>query len=394
LVSFFYSSLTVDSDCAIDNDIHVLSGAIIALLQTTNNGQINKNTGLIGWRYSVMRDFGIREMLTEQIDIRDIVIFSVHEPLNHGLSFLNKARSSNALCLYQSGRREYEIIGGEAFALTEGDIMYIPQNARYRFRITDTGDQARDYIIVINFNMVDRNGEAVIFGEFPRILMQDKLSHYFTLFHRMENVVMSRQNHTLYVKSLLYTLFYEILYELYSLQDMNLPLMSSIVPIATLISLEILISILTLKSRFLRKLFQGKPAILINKGVLDEKEMKRQCYNLDEILEQIRQEGYSDVRDVEYAILENSGKISVIPSARGKALSAQDLGMKGSPGIMPYLVIADGKIAKTGLEITRTSEKELMKKLKEKGVNKAEEVFFAVIDSQGELYFQRREKKA
>jgi len=178
------------------------------------------------------------------------------------------------------------------------------------------------------------------------------------------------------------------------MQDMNLPLMSSIVPIATLISLEILISILTLKSRFLRKLFQGKPAILINKGVLDEKEMKRQCYNLDEILEQIRQEGYSDVRDVEYAILENSGKISVIPSARGKALSAQDLGMKGSPGIMPYLVIADGKIAKTGLEITRTSEKELMKKLKEKGVNKAEEVFFAVIDSQGELYFQRREKKA
>ena len=122
--------------------------------------------------------------------------------------------------------------------------------------------------------------------------------------------------------------------------------------------------------------------------------MKRQCYNLDEILEQIRQEGYSDVRDVEYAILENSGKISVIPSARGKALSAQDLGMKGSPGIMPYLVIADGKIAKTGLEITKISEKELMKKLKEKGVNKTEEVFFAVIDSQGELYFQRREKKA
>ena len=178
------------------------------------------------------------------------------------------------------------------------------------------------------------------------------------------------------------------------MQDMNLPLMSSIVPIATLISLEILISVLTLKSRFLRRVFQGKPAILINKGVLDEKEMKRQCYNLDELLEQIRQEGYSDIREVEYAILENSGKISVIPSARGKALTAQDLGMKGSPGIMPYLVIADGKIAKNGLELTGTSEKQLMKKLGEKGVKKVEEVFFALIDSQGELYFQRREKKA
>lgn len=174
------------------------------------------------------------------------------------------------------------------------------------------------------------------------------------------------------------------------MQDMNLPLMSSIVPIATLISLEILISIITLKSRFARKIFQGKPAILISKGVMMEEEMKRQCYNLDEVMEQIRHEGYSDIRDVEYAILENSGKISVIPSARGKALTASDMNIKGTPGAMPYIVIADGKIAKKGLELTGTSEKELMQKLMGKGIKKVEDVFFAVIDSQGEFYLQKK----
>ena len=174
------------------------------------------------------------------------------------------------------------------------------------------------------------------------------------------------------------------------MQDMNLPLMSSIVPIATLISLEIIISVITLKSRWARKLLQGKPAILINKGVLVEQEMRRQCYNLDEIMEQIRHEGYADIRDVEYAILENSGKISVIPSARGKALTASDMNVKGSPGAMPYIVIADGKIAKKGLELSGISETELMNKLKKKGIRNPAEVFYAIVDSGGAFYFQKK----
>lgn len=177
------------------------------------------------------------------------------------------------------------------------------------------------------------------------------------------------------------------------MQDMNLPLMSSIVPIATLISLEILISVLTLKSRFLRNLFQGRPAILINKGILVEQEMRRQCYNIDEIMEQIRNEGYADIRDVEYAILENSGKISIIPSARGKALTAADMDIKGSPGAMPYIVIADGKIAKKGLQLSGMNEQQLMKKLGQKGIKNPSDVFYAVMDSAGEFYFQKRGTK-
>ncbi|MFA7636800.1 MAG: DUF421 domain-containing protein [Monoglobales bacterium] len=177
------------------------------------------------------------------------------------------------------------------------------------------------------------------------------------------------------------------------MQDMNLPLMSSVIPIATLISLEILLSALILKSRFLRKVLQGTPSILINKGELVEREMRRQRYNIDELMEQIRREGYSDIREVEYAILENSGKISVIPSARGKALTAPDMNIEGKPGALPFIVIADGKVAKTGLKLSGITQDELMKILKKKGIDRPSEVFIATMDSMGEFHFQKKERK-
>ena len=92
----------------------------------------------------------------------------------------------------------------------------------------------------------------------------------------------------------------------------------------------------------------------------------------------------------EYYEYENSGKISVIPSARGKALTAYDLDKKGTAGAMPYIIIADGKIAKKGLELSGMSEQELMKKLGQKGIKKPSEVFIAVLDSAGEFYFQKK----
>lgn len=177
------------------------------------------------------------------------------------------------------------------------------------------------------------------------------------------------------------------------MQDMKLPLMSSIVPIATLISLQILLSIIILKSRFLRKVFQGTPSILISKGMLMEQEMRKQRYNIDELMEQVRREGYSDVSEIEYAILENSGKISVIPSAKGKALTAPDMKIEGSPGVFPFIVIADGKIAKKGLQLSGLTEEQLMRRLRKNGIKHPSEVFFATMDSLGEFHFQKKEKK-
>ncbi len=177
------------------------------------------------------------------------------------------------------------------------------------------------------------------------------------------------------------------------MQDIDLPLVHSLVPIATLISLELIISALALKSRRLRLLLDGKPVIIVRHGEMDISIMKSLRYSIDELLELLRQEGYADIRDVEFAILENSGKISIIPSISGKVPSAKDLNLDLGLGAMPFPVILDGEIIHENLTSAGITEKKLNNLLHAKGIQSATEVFYAVYDSCGEFYFQKKEMK-
>ncbi|MBR2878463.1 MAG: DUF421 domain-containing protein [Clostridia bacterium] len=177
------------------------------------------------------------------------------------------------------------------------------------------------------------------------------------------------------------------------MQDIDLPLVHSLVPIATLISLELIISALTLKSRRLRLLLDGKPVIIVRHGKMDISIMKSLRYSIDELLELLRQEGYADIRDVEFAILENSGKISIIPSVSGKVPTAKDLNLKLGPGAMPFPVILDGKIVPENLTAAGINKSKLDKLLHQKGISSVKEVFYAVYDSCGEFYLQKKEMK-
>jgi len=177
------------------------------------------------------------------------------------------------------------------------------------------------------------------------------------------------------------------------MQDIDLPLVHSLVPIATLISLELIISALTLKSRRLRLLLDGKPVIIVRHGEMDISIMKSLRYSIDEVLELLRQEGYADIRDVEFAILENSGKISIIPSISGKVPSAKDLNLELGPGAMPFPVIIDGEIIPENLTAAGITEKKLNNLLHAKGIGSVSEVFYAAYDSCGEFYFQKKEMR-
>ena len=174
------------------------------------------------------------------------------------------------------------------------------------------------------------------------------------------------------------------------MQDMDLPLVHSLVPISTLISLELILSTLTLKSRRLRILLDGRPVIVVRHGKMDVTVMKSLRYSIEEVLELLRQEGYADIRDVEFAILENSGKMSVIPSVSGKVPTAADLNLKLKPGAMPFPVIIDGKISPENLKSAGITENELKKKLSSRGISSAAEVFYAAYDTCGEFYFQKK----
>lgn len=161
-----------------------------------------------------MRYLNTMQMLTEQVDLRDIVTLTVREPLGYHRSFAGKGRACNVLMLYNIGQRRYTVSGSSTqFTLHEHDILYVPQYAEYGFDITDCGGQSCDYAFALNFLMTDVKGEPVCFGKEPRILVRDRLSHYFSLFERLERTCGRGKTEIMYQKSLAYALFYEILCE-------------------------------------------------------------------------------------------------------------------------------------------------------------------------------------
>ncbi len=176
-----------------------------------------------------------------------------------------------------------------------------------------------------------------------------------------------------------------------SMQDMNLPLMNCVVPIITLLCIEIVFSVLEMKSKKLRNLMQGNPVILISDGKLLYKALKSTRYNIDDVMQELRLAGYSDIREIEYAILENSGNLSVIPKSANRPLTAQDINLKIKPEGYPHIVISDGKIDEQALKTCGLEKSKLMKKLKNKGILSEENVLFAIYDTCGNFYYQMKE---
>ncbi|SEC73146.1 DUF421 domain-containing protein [Paenibacillus sp. GP183] len=164
------------------------------------------------------------------------------------------------------------------------------------------------------------------------------------------------------------------------LEDSNKPLIEGLVPMGTLVLIQLLIAFLTLKSRWIRLLFEGKPSLLIEKGQLNRDEMKKQRYNLDDLLLQLRQQKVRDVADVELAILEPTGKLSVIEKG------SNPFRFEG----LPLPLILDGKVQDDQLEKLGQTRFWLKNQLQARGVFDFKEVFFCSIDHRGHIFLNRK----
>jgi len=120
-----------------------------------------------------------------------------------------------------------------------------------------------------------------------------------------------------------------------SIENLELNILYSLVPVICLVTLQILLSYGSLKIPKIRELLDGKPSFIIKYGKINYNEMIKQKYNLDDLLVQLREKGYRNIEDIEYAILENNGTLSVFPYDKKKLLSK-------SP--FPMAIILDGKI--------------------------------------------------
>ena len=133
------------------------------------------------------------------------------------------------------------------------------------------------------------------------------------------------------------------------MQDGAIPLYSGLVPILTVLAMELVLSGLTLRSVRLRRLLCGKPVILIDNGKLIQQNLRRTRVTLDELAGHLREKDVLDIRAVQYAILETDGKLSVFPFPKERPASAKDAGITVSQRAMPVTVIADGWLSREDL---------------------------------------------
>jgi len=128
-------------------------------------------------------------------------------------------------------------------------------------------------------------------------------------------------------------------------------LLDAIIPISTLALLEILTSTLILKSPQVKKFLSSKPSVIIAHGRIDKKAMKKVRISIEDLISQIRQNGIYDLEEVDYAILEENGKMSIIPKAKHRQPNLNDLNIKTDDSGVMHILISDGAINTRGLDI-------------------------------------------
>lgn len=175
------------------------------------------------------------------------------------------------------------------------------------------------------------------------------------------------------------------------MQDPRIPLIHGVIPIITLLVLQILISYAELKSERARSMFSGKPSIVIENGKLDINQLKQDRFNLNDLLEELRLQGYYDIEDIEYAILETSGQVSIIPKTNLETVTRKDLNIKCTQAKLPISLILDGNVNVSNLKIINRDMDWLNKELKKNKINSYKEVFIALIDSKGDFFYQLKE---
>lgn len=176
------------------------------------------------------------------------------------------------------------------------------------------------------------------------------------------------------------------------MQDTDIPLINGIIPILTLLFIQISLSLLSLKSETARKIICGGPSILIENGKIVQSELTKLRYNLNDLLEQLRLKNFPNIADVEYAILETSGKLSIIPKSQKRPVNPEDLQIQTPYEGLPITLIVDGSLKRQNLIRAKLTEEWLRNELGKFGLNQWNQVFLASLDTTGKLYIQPNER--
>ena len=173
--------------------------------------------------------------------------------------------------------------------------------------------------------------------------------------------------------------------------DPEATLLDAFVPAATLLGLEYLLSLFSLHSVRFRGLLSGRPSLLVVRGRIDQSQMRRNRITPDELAEALRNDGITDLRDVQYAVLETNGRVNVIPTPEKQPVTAGQLSLAEPDPGWPIIVINGGRVMSDNLRVLGRDENWLMKQLRENGLHSPREVYMMTADSHGGIFLAPRE---
>ena len=174
--------------------------------------------------------------------------------------------------------------------------------------------------------------------------------------------------------------------------DPTLPVIYAIIPLITILTTEVTLSVILLKLPKLKGLASARPTILIRHGKLDQAELRRIRISIDELISEVRQAGLPSLADVDYAILEQNGKISVIPRRSAQPPDAKSLGMQPLENGILHALIEDGRLNRYNMQQHALTDAWVEAQCAKRHL-KRRDVFYLGIDDGGALYFIEKEKE-
>lgn len=174
------------------------------------------------------------------------------------------------------------------------------------------------------------------------------------------------------------------------IENPDIPLFYSIIPLITLLTFEVISSTIVSRSQFMKNIFTPRPSFLIKDGKIDQKSLQKNRISIDELISKLRQQSIYDIQEVKYAIIEQDGQISVVPKIEYRQPNLKDLKIESEESGIIHVIIANGKINKHGLSVINKKEKWLSAEISKRGLF-ISEIFLMTVNDLGEIQITKKE---
>jgi len=177
------------------------------------------------------------------------------------------------------------------------------------------------------------------------------------------------------------------------LQDIGIPLMNGLLPIIILLCCELIISGIIVKSSKAKEFLCGKPSFLIVNGVINQQEMKKNRFTLDELAEELRTQSILDISLIKFAILETDGRLNIVLFPSERTVTAGQMCIETDDSGYPVIIINNGKLIPNNLRLCGRDGNWLQKELAARKVKDVKDVYFMSLNEAGQIYFAKSEDK-